>query len=211
MRPWYATSAGLRDSPSRQPGRSLVNADRRSGRTRPSSTAARGSGFGAVLVERHQAPAIALAEHLQTALAAAPRGPAGRAATGSRRTGPSGAGSARRRTFQRLATTDCAPATWKARCSPSSPSPPATAPSPVSHADSTASSTFDRSSSATSRAVRMPSSLPERGGPDVGAGQRQAREQPRMVARHAEPAEQLRPASPPRRGPRAEFRASGAK
>jgi len=47
----------------------------------------------------------------------------------------------------------------EARCRPSSPSPPAVSPRPVSQADSVTSSAPLRSSSATSSAVRMPSSF----------------------------------------------------
>ena len=105
-------------------------------------------------------------------------------------------------TFQRLATTDPAPAIWKARCRPSSPSPPADAPRPVSQAESTASSHPERSSAATSSAVRMPSSSPSGVGRPVGAGQGDAREQARVgTRRRPGPRTGRSPAAALRRGP----------
>src|SRR5262245_38778197 len=51
-----------------------------------------------------------------------------------------------------------APPTEKARRNPRTPSPAASLPIPVSHAESTAHSTLERSSEPTSSAVRIPSS-----------------------------------------------------
>src|SRR4029453_17116007 len=51
-----------------------------------------------------------------------------------------------------------APAVWKARRNPNTPSPTRTTPRPVSQADNTAQSTPVRSTPATSSAVRIPSS-----------------------------------------------------
>ncbi len=61
-------------------------------------------------------------------------------------------------TFHRLAITFLVPATWKALWRPKTPSPSATSPSPVSQAERTTSSRFDRGRAAIVSAVRIPPS-----------------------------------------------------